>query len=173
MPEKVKLPRLEELFFAVCNTAIENCSWPYKDMPRIEFVKGQLASLHDFVFGLYEQEAAIREQANVSAPVASPEAIVEPQTIPEVPVTATTEPIPSTPENGADANPVTATPPVAPIVTPEEAAKAPVRPMPTDIADLVEIGVEVAKNPPKVRDVKVDEIPTDPDAARKAWDKPF
>lgn len=45
--------------------------------------------------------------------------------------------------------------------------------MPDDIRQIVEAGVEAAKNPPRVREVQVIDLPSDPDAARQAWNKPF
>lgn len=45
--------------------------------------------------------------------------------------------------------------------------------MPEDIKALVEDGLELAKNPPAVREVKVSELSSDPDEARAAWNKPM
>jgi len=45
--------------------------------------------------------------------------------------------------------------------------------MPSEILDLVMVGLEIAKNPPKVREVKVLDLSPDPDKAREAWNAPF
>lgn len=172
MPEEInkpKLPRLEPLFFAVCKTAIENCAWPYKDFPKIEFVKGQLQALEIFLNDLYAREA--EQMAQVSAPTPN---------VAETPLPAVQEEhqevISEQPEvvKSPEVKNQVATEPVSDkVVSPEEAKKAPVRPMPDDILEVVQVGVEIAKNPPKVKDVKVSEIPADEDAARKEWNKPF
>ena len=42
------MPRLNDLFFAVCSTAIQNTSWKYADFEKVKVVEGQLAALHQF-----------------------------------------------------------------------------------------------------------------------------
>jgi len=177
MPEQENnLPRLEGLFFAVCNTAIENTSWKFADFEKVKLVQGQLAALHAFFVDYYkkEQEAILAaknkpvEQINLSAaqPATEPDKGIS---IPEpTPMTAQ-EPVAPTAAIPEPVVPVVPTPApateVAPeqkknLISPEEAKKAPIRPMPDDILDLVQAGVEVAKATPKVKDrVEAKEIP--------------
>lgn len=180
MPEQENnLPRLEGLFFAVCNTAIENTSWKFADFEKVKLVQGQLAALHEFFVDYYknEQEAILAaqnkpvEQVNLSAaqPATEPDkgiSIPEPTPM-TAPVTETTTA--AIPEPVVPVVPVVPTPApateVAPeqkknLISPEEAKKAPIRPMPDDILDIVQAGVEVAKATPKMKDrVEAKEIP--------------
>lgn len=177
MPEQENnLPRLEGLFFAVCNTAIENTSWKFADFEKVKLVQGQLAALHAFFVDYYkhEQEAILAaqdkpaEQVNLSAaqPATEPDkgiSIPEPALMSAPAPIAPTEPIP---EPVVPVVPTSApATEVAPeqkknLISPEEAKKAPIRPMPDDILDLVQAGVEVAKATPKIKDrVEAKEIP--------------
>lgn len=188
MPEQENnLPRLEGLFFAVCNTAIENTSWKFADFEKVKLVQGQLAALHAFFVDYYkhEQEAILAaqnkpvEQINLSAaqPATEPDkgiSIPDPALMSAPAPISPTEPIPEPIIGGVMpvAEPVVPIVPtqapateVAPeqkknLISPEEAKKAPIRPMPDDILDLVQAGVEVAKATPKVKDrVEAKEIP--------------
>lgn len=43
-----EMPKLGDLFFAVCRTAIKNTSWKYAEFEKIKFVEGQLDALEDY-----------------------------------------------------------------------------------------------------------------------------
>ena len=153
MPNEIKL---DELFFAVCQTAIKNCSWKYADFEKVRAVEGQLAALKAAVFVSKPAEAT--EPANLSAPAA----IEQPAPVKEAPAPTKAEVLNDSAFKPADK-----------VLTPEEAKEAPVRKMPDEILSQVADGIEIAKNPPKVRDVKVEDLPSDPDEARAAFNKPM
>lgn len=46
--EAPKFPAIDELFFAVCITAIKHTAWKYSDFEKVKFVEGQLAQLKTF-----------------------------------------------------------------------------------------------------------------------------
>ena len=52
-PFSLEVPQLNNEFFAVCSTAIKNCSWKYSEMETIRMVEGQLAALHSFYAEFY------------------------------------------------------------------------------------------------------------------------
>jgi hypothetical protein len=89
-----QLPKLGDIFFAVCTTAIRNTSWKYADFEKIKFVEGQLALLAKFV--LYQQQqlaikpATEPQDANVGVEI---EPAPEVKTLEE----AVNEPAPTTP----------------------------------------------------------------------------
>lgn len=168
-----KMPRLNDLFFAVCSTAIQNTSWKYADFEKVKVVEGQLAALHQFFVEFYKEE--------------KPEVLGELEKVDGVPIKEIVKP--EEPVKKKDEEPIkqpeakltseaaqlavlnTAT--VEKIISPEEAKKVEPRQMPDEILEAVKVGMEVAKHPPKVAPVKVDELPADPDAAREIFDKPF
>jgi hypothetical protein len=150
-------PVLSDDFFAVCQTAIKAAAWKYEDFSRVKSVEGELERLRAF---LASQSATTT--AEFQTPVGQIGEIKS-----SVVKDTTPEPIAS------GSTPVALNPTKNGIVTPTEAKKAPVRAMPEDIKQIVEVGIEVAKNPPRVRDVIVEELPSDPDAARVAFNKPF
>ena len=45
--------------------------------------------------------------------------------------------------------------------------------MPADILEIVQVGIEVAKNPPKVRPVQEIPLSADPDEARRQFNAPL
>jgi len=45
-------PKLDNLFFAVCSTAIKNTSWKYADFEKVKVVEGQLLALKNYVDSL-------------------------------------------------------------------------------------------------------------------------
>lgn len=146
-----QMPILDQDFFDVVSSAIKNCSWKYSDFEKVKKVEGLISALHSAL-------------------------IVEGATVPNLNDTNEVDVVINSEPNGSPA-------PLQPaqigqnkaakILTPEEAKKAPERPMPDDILELVKIGVDIAKNPPPVREVKVEELPSDPDAARAEWNKAF
>ena len=148
MPNEVKL---DQMFFAVCQTAIKNCSWKYADFGKVRAVEGQLAALQAAIFVPKPVETA-----------GTPELINIPAGTPAM------QPEPVKKEVAAEAFK-----PAEKVLSPEEAKDAPVRTMPDEILDSVKDGIELAKNPPKVRDVKVEDLPSDPDEARAAFNKPM
>jgi len=153
-------PALSEDFFSVCQTAIKSAAWKYEDFVRVKGVEGELEVLRAYVL----QQSPVSTTEIPAEPGQGEE--LEPKMINHTQdnISSTGEPI----RASKDETTISTT-----FVTPEDAKKAPIRPMPQEILDLVKVGVEVAKNPPKVREVKVESIPDDPDAARNAWNKPF
>lgn len=173
--EQNNLPRLEGLFFNVCNTAIEQTSWKFADFEKVKFVQGQLNALYNFFKEYYEQEQeeilAAKNKLVEQTDLNNAQAHTKPAGDVSIP-----EPIQMTspnPETQTEAildkiEPIKPTTPTAEttseqkknLISPEEAKKAPVRPMPDDILDLVMAGVEVAKVAPKIKDkVQAKEIP--------------
>ena len=153
MPNEIKL---DEMFFAVCQTAIKNCAWKYADFDKIRNVEGQLAALKDAVF--VPAIPKTPEPENVSALAG----IAQPAPVKEAPVQTKAEVLNNSAFKQDDK-----------VLTPEEVKDAPERKMPDEILDQVKDGIEIAKNPPKVREVKVEDLPVDPDEARAAFNKPM
>lgn len=158
MSEK-KMPRLGDLFFAVCSTGIQNTSWKYADFEKVQMVEGQLAALHEFYLEFYKNE--------------KPETLGELEKIDGVPVAEALSELPA--ENQPVAQKADDAPKLEPaIIKPEEAKEAPARPMPDEILEIVKAGIDVAKNPPKdIANVVEEDLPEDPDKAREAFDRPF
>jgi hypothetical protein len=160
-----KMPRLNDLFFAVCSTAIQNTSWKYADFEKVKVVEGQLAALHQFFVEFYKEE--------------KPEVLGELEKVDGVPIKEIVKPEEPVkkkdeePIKQPEAKPTSEAATVEKIISPEEAKKVEPRQMPDEILEAVKVGMEVAKHPPKVAPVKVDELPADPDAAREIFDKPF
>lgn len=152
-----KMPRLNDLFFAVCSTAIQNTSWKYADFEKVKVVEGQLAALHQFFVEFYKEE--------------KPEVLGELEKVDGVPIKEIVKPEEPIKQPEAKLTSEAAT--VEKIFSPEEAKKVEPRQMPDEILEAVKVGMEIAKHPPKVAPVKVDELPADPDAAREIFDKPF
>ena len=152
-----KMPRLNDLFFAVCSTAIQNTSWKYADFEKVKAVEGQLAALHQFFVEFYKEE--------------KPEVLGELEKVDGVPIKEIVKP--EEPIKQPEAKPTSEAATVEKIISPEEAKKVEPRQMPDEILEAVKVGMEIAKHPPKVALVKVDELPADPDAAREIFDKPF
>jgi len=121
MPEQnpnVELPRLNDLFFAVCSTAIKNVAWKYSDFEKVKVVEGQLAALNAYFVDLYtkEAEAAAKQPATEQPTEEAGVAIELPKTtLPTAPVDKAPE-APQTLEQALSDEPAPA--PVAP-VTPE------------------------------------------------------
>lgn len=82
------LPRLNDLFFAVCATAIKNCAWKYADFEKVKFVEGQLAALHAFFNEFYRQEEAAKPAEKQPANDAGVEIEIPKQTIAAAPEAA-------------------------------------------------------------------------------------
>jgi len=159
-----KMPRLNDLFFAVCSTAIQNTSWKYADFEKVKVVEGELAALHEFFVEFYKNEKpeVLGELEKIDG-VPIKEIVKEEK--PEAPVEEPVkQPVAKTTSDAAN---------LEKIITPEEAKKVEPRSMPDEILEAVKVGMEISKNPPKVAPVKVDELPADPDAAREIFDKPF
>lgn len=142
------MPDLGDLFFAVCQTAIQNSAWKHADFERVKFVEGQLDALREFVMlkglaetpnfeltgGETQTHTEIAEKPQGEAPVSSQEA-------------------------------------PAKVLKPEEVKDLPDRPMPEEILASVQDGIELAKNPPKVAEVHVEELSDDPDIAREQFSR--
>ena len=69
--EKIFMPRLDDLFFAVCATGIKNCAWKYADFEKVKVVEGQLQALHAFFIDFYQQEE-LAKQKEKPAPAEQP-----------------------------------------------------------------------------------------------------
>lgn len=155
-----EFPNLSEDFFSVCQTAIKSAAWKYEDFSRVKGVEGELDLLRAFCLSQPAttpiEFEAVSDTISTTAPFATKDTSQEITPHLEPPVAS---------------KPVTEIP--TGLVTPEEAKKIPARPMPQEILDLVQVGIDVAKNPPKVREAKVIELSSDPDAARQAWSQPF
>lgn len=179
MPEQNHpLPRLEALFFDVCKTAIECTSWKYADFEKVKIVEGQIAALHSFYVDYYAKEIEAAKAAE-AAPTPPAEVMSTDPGVSSSPMQAAPVPEPVTAnafKSAAEPEPVapvvttevanpTPEAPVAPeqkknLITPAEVKAMPARPMPNDILDLVQIGIEVAKTTPKRKDVvEAKEIP--------------
>lgn len=155
---QTNFPELSNDFFAVCQTAIKAAAWKYEDFARVKAVEGELERLRQFNFALPISSTTQEFEATTGQ--------IE-EIAPEMIKDTTLE------QTHRYEAPVAKKPSDNKILTPTEAKEAPIRQMPDDIRELVEAGIEVSKNPPKVRDVKVSELPTDPDAARNEFNKPF
>lgn len=149
------MPMLDDLFFAVCQTAIKNCSWKYSDFEAVKRAEGQLDLLRQAVIA----SPAIAEQPQIESnePEMSNEPEKKPTLKPEAPVA------PELKLEGEKPK----------LISPDEAKKAPVRQMPDEILAAVADGIELAKNPPKVANVKVEELSSDPGEAEKQFNKTF
>ena len=150
-------PNLSGDFFGVIQTAIKSAAWKYEDFGRVRAVEAELENLRQF---LSSQLATTTPEIMTSIGQADEKPQIVENDSSEVLAPRGEAPVASKPEDSK-------------ILSPDEVKKAPVRPMPDDILELVQGGIEVAKNPPKVRDVKVSELSSDPDAARNEFNKPF
>ena len=65
--EAPKFPAIDDLFFAVCQTAIKNTAWKYQDFEKVKFVEGQLEQLREFT-QFIKQSAKVAEKP-ADAPV--------------------------------------------------------------------------------------------------------
>lgn len=169
-----QMPMLDDLFFNVCSTAIKNTSWKYADFEKVKNVEGKLDQLHAFLINLYNTEVEEAEDKAMLTPEA-PEASEEVKA-PEASEEVSEDQVPGVIEDVPEE--ITPEAPDVPnvkkkILTPDEVKKVPERLMPDDIREIVEAGIEVSKNPPRVREVQVIDLPSDPDQARQAWSKPF
>lgn len=159
------MPQLDDLFFAVCQTAIKNCAWKYGDFDVVKRVEGQLELIRQVVIANQASpELAETDQPELPEVKTSNEPTQPEVAQPEAPVAQEAnkikEPIPSTPGNGK-------------LVSPAEAKTAPDRPMPDEILAAVQDGIELAKNPPKVANVRVEELSGDPGEAANQFNKNF
>ena len=160
------MPMLDEMFFAVCQTAIKNCAWKYSDFEAVKRAEGQLDMLRTAMLSpsKVSPEAILPANPEASEPKTLNEPTQEQAPQPEAPVASeekkTNEPISSTPENGK-------------LISPDAAKTAPVRPMPDEILAAVQDGIELAKYPPKVANVKVESLSSDPAEAEAQFNKTF
>lgn len=129
-----KLPKLNGLFFNVIETAIQNTAWKRADFDKVAEVEGQLRALSFFYEEYYKGEQA--KAKNNLDKIAVPVEKVAPV---EIEDPATKDP---TPEIAPGADPK----------VPEET------PMPKNISNIVEAGLEAAKKTkPANKSVKVSE----------------
>jgi len=68
MPQE--LPKLGDLFFVVCRTAIQNTSWKYSEFERIKFVEGQLDALENY-FKQPVEDQPVDEGVGIELPIVS------------------------------------------------------------------------------------------------------
>lgn len=156
------MPKLDDMFFAVCQTAIKNCAWKYSDFEAVKRAEGQLDMLRTVMLASQvSPEAILPANPEASEPKTINEPAKEPALQPEDPV-ASKEPA---------VNPVET--PIGKLVSPDAAKTAPVRPMPDEILAAVQDGIELAKNPPKVANVKVEALSSDPGEAEMQFNKKF
>ncbi len=139
-----KMPQLGDLFFSVCQSAIQSAAWKHADFENVKFVEGQLAALREYIIAtqapeMPQVEATAKDSTNASSEVVMPQG----------------------------------EPPVASegIISPDKVKDLPARPMPPEILEAVQDGIELAKNPPQVADVKVEELSDDPDIAREQFSR--
>ena len=152
-----EFPQLSNDFFSVCQTAIKAAAWKYEDFGRVKQVEGELEALRVF----------LHPRMNSLAPEI-PTVVGQGEELePQVALYPSEE---VSPHHEA---PVAQNENEAKLFSPEEAKQVPVRPMPDDILLIVQDGLELAKNPPKVANVSVKELPADPDQARKEFSRPF
>lgn len=149
--------QLSNDFFSVCQTAIKQAAWKYEDFGRVKAVEGELERLRVFM-----------QSQPDTTPIEKTIVIGQGDNL-----RANTIEVSSNPNPNILEPPTALKPDKAEIVTPDQAKEAPARPMPDDILALVQGGLEVAKNPPRVAPVQVEDLPKDPDAARNAFNKPF
>lgn len=148
-------PKLDNIFFAVCQTAIKNTAWKYGDFEAVKRAEGQLEALR--LYALEQNTPAqepiveVPKHETTKAPEVAETTQLEAPVAPEAKVEAKTEGI----------------------LSPDEAKKAPVRKMPDEILEAVTDAMEIAKNPPKVANVKVEALSSDPDEARNQFNKNF
>lgn len=156
-----QFPELSKEFFDVCQSAIKAAAWKYDQFDRVQVVEGELERLRAFYFSL---------PASTTPEIQT--LVAQNEELESIGIDDTTS-VSSAPNEAIQPckDPVEIAP--VGVLSPDDAKKAPTRPMPDDIRQIVEAGVEVAKNPPAVREVKVEELSADPDAARNAWNKPF
>lgn len=158
------MPKLDEMFFAVCQTAIKNCAWKYSDFEAVKRAEGQLDMLRTAMLAsqTYPDPKPVAEQPDIAPE--EPKTVNEPEVVPapkpEAPVAPETAP-----EAKSEAK--------SKLISPDEAKTAPVRPMPDEILAAVQDGIELAKNPPKVANVKVEALSSDPGEAEMQFNKKF
>lgn len=159
---------LDQDFFDVISSSIKAASFKREDFDKVGKVEFALANLYNLWKGDTNSTVATGSVKKIepSVKISTPEPIVIDNTENGVATTggAISNEIPTTAENVKKNGK---------ILSPEEAKEAPVRPMPDDIKAIVEAGVEVAKNPPKVKTVKEIPMSSDPDEARRQWDAPL
>jgi len=139
-----KMPQLGDLFFAVCQTAISNSAWKHADFEKVKFVEGQLEALR---LHLLSAQLAGTPQVETKATETTNASVEVKAPHHEAPVAS----------EG--------------IISPDKVKDLPARPMPPEILEAVQDGIELAKNPPRVADVKVEELSNDPDIAREQFSR--
>ena len=159
---------LDQDFFDVISSSIKAASFKREDFDKVNKVEFALANLY-------------QHWKNTGEPLTPPDSVKfnepsvkistpEPNVIENTTTGVSLEKTPVSNEILSDVKNVKKN---DEILTPDEAKNAPARPMPDDIKAIVEAGVEVAKNPPKVRTVKETPLSSDPDEARRQWDAPL
>lgn len=105
MPTEL-LKQLDDTFFAVCRTAIQNTKWKYSDFEKIKAVEGILMMLED---ARLSTETPVAEEGVEIKGVKTPPEVTPAPASPEQPAVAPTAP--------------PAVPPVAPAPPSQEALK--------------------------------------------------